>query len=68
MQYFEGVTDQYGALIEDDAINYVNVSTLDSDDPKATETFDRFFVANYDEFYDVLYEIVVRPYYVEQSF
>lgn len=67
LRYYEGVTDHFGIVVEDDAITFSNVKVIiPSPDMKADFTeddFDDFFALYYEEFYNDLYSTYIASNY-----
>ena len=68
LKYYEGVTDHFGALVEDEAITYTNVTVLSSPNIVGfnSDDFEEFFELNYDRFFEALYAEYIKPYYLER--
>lgn len=67
LKYYEGVTDHFGSLVEDEAITFTNVVVVSSPNVPgfSADDFEEFFNANYDAFFEALYTAYIEPYYRE---
>ena len=68
LKYYEGVTDHFGSLVEDEAVTYTNVTILSSPNIVGfnADDFEEFFELYYDHFFEALYAAYIHPYYLDR--